>query len=231
MEKIKEGMPNEWVRLVESEAGVTERGEVEMYVGEGERRVSLTSVKTRVVYKCLRVKEVRRPAAEKVWERVVNDVRVEQIWKNLRVKWNCHECENFDFLLRHNRVFNNLIISKFDATVRKECDVCSVGVETCLHEFVECSGLRDYFERLKDLITRCWSWRYVERMDWKELWLRNLAHYDRRVVDVWAMFKSVMKRDISALFHYIEREEFHLGFVEGSTLVGLVDGKLQYDFG
>lgn len=45
-----------------------EEGNIEMYVGDGERRVNLTSVKTRALYKCLGGMDVRRLAAEKVWE-------------------------------------------------------------------------------------------------------------------------------------------------------------------
>ena len=92
---------------------------------------------------------MRRPAAEKVWVRVMIDMDVGGTWRNLRVKWNCVECDNFDFLLRHNRVFNNLIISRFDVNVKKECDVCGVGVETCMHEFVECCELEGYFVKIK----------------------------------------------------------------------------------
>lgn len=138
MEKIKEGMPKEWMAMIERENEADEERDIEVYVGEGERSMKLTSVKTRVLYKCLGKKDVRRPAAEKVWERVMNEMDVRGIWKNLRVKWNSSECENFDFLLRHNRIFNNLIISKFDMNVDKKCDVCGVEVETCMHEFLEC---------------------------------------------------------------------------------------------
>jgi len=67
------------------------------------------------------------------------------------VKWNSIECEHFDFLFRHNRVFNNMVISRFDVNVKKECDVCGTGVETCMHEFVECRDLDGYFGQIKQL--------------------------------------------------------------------------------
>ncbi|CAJ1079172.1 hypothetical protein F7725_000099 [Xyrichtys novacula] len=41
MEKIKEGIPREWMRLIEREAGENGKGEIEMFVGGSERRVSL----------------------------------------------------------------------------------------------------------------------------------------------------------------------------------------------
>lgn len=90
---------------------------------------------------------------------------------NLRVKGNSVECEHFDLILIHNRVFNNLVISMFDSEVKRECDVCKDGVENCMHGFFECSMLVGFFERMKDLIERCWDGRITRTMNWKELWL------------------------------------------------------------
>ena len=259
MEQIKDGMPKEWVGMIERENDADEEGKIEMYVGEGEVRLSLMSVKTRVIYRLLRVKDVRRPAAEKVWEKVMKGMNVRRMWENLRVKFNSSECENLDFLLRHNRVFNNLIISKFDMNVKKECDVCTVGVETCMHEFVECVELQSFFKQMKELITRCWKERFVETMEWRELWLfgvkasgkgcnvnllnyvlsharyavklrRNRAHYEKRKIPVWTMFKSIIKRNIQMLHSFIEEEDFQDNFAEGSTFVKMEeDGAIAFE--
>ena len=61
------------------------------------------------------------------------------------------ECEHFDLILRHNRVFNNLVISMFDSEVKRECDVCRVEVENCMHAFFECSKLGVFFVKMKDV--------------------------------------------------------------------------------
>lgn len=145
LSKIKSGVPKGWMEIIECE--IVEKGmnEIEMYVGVEGKGISIVNMKTSLLYKVLKGKKVRRPASERVWEEVVGRVDVGRIWKSLRVKWNCIECENFDFMLRHNRIFNNLIISKFDVRVNKECDVCRVEVETCMHEFVECSELTVFF--------------------------------------------------------------------------------------
>jgi len=50
---------------------------------------------------------------------------------------------------------------------------------------------------------------------------RNLAHYEKRKVCVWQIFKSMM-----------EGEHFEEGFVEGSTFVGIGEhGRIELDFG
>ena len=190
-----------------------------------------------------------------------SDIDVGKIWMNLRVKWNSVECENFDFLFRHNRVFNNFVISRFDVGVRKECDVCEVKVETCMHEFFECTGLKVYFEKMKGLIKRCWKGEVVKNMRWREWWLfgvngkgrkcnvsllnyvlsharyavklrRNLAHYDKRSVEVWSLFQRMVKRDVITMYKYISKEDFISSFVEGSTFIVIGDDeKLIFDFG
>jgi len=85
--------------MIEREAGERGEEEMELYVGEGEGRVNLVNLKSRMMYECLRKGEVRRPAGEKVWKRVMNDMNVERMWMNMRVKWNSIECEHFDFLV------------------------------------------------------------------------------------------------------------------------------------
>jgi len=260
MERIKNGMPEEWRRMIATEVMGNDEGDVEMKVGVGGGIANLKDITTRIVYQCLRAKVPRRPAGEEVWGRVLPDMDGKRIWLNLRVKWNSIECENFDFLLRHNRVFNNLIVSKFDESVNKQCDVCKVKVETCLHEFVECRELEMYFQKLKALISRCWTGEFVETMEWKELWLfgvvakvkgcninllnytlsharfavklrRNIAHFEKREMAVWSVFQSIIKRDVKMLHGYIKEEEFQKGFLEGNTFILMKqEGGLLLDF-
>ena len=82
IEKIKKAMPKEWMGMIEREKGVRGEDKIEMYVGEGECKVRLANVKTRVIDKCMRGNEIRRPAAEKVWSKVMNGMDVESIWEN-----------------------------------------------------------------------------------------------------------------------------------------------------
>ena len=256
IEKIKKAMPKEWMEMIERENVNGGEDEIDMYVGEGECKLSLKDVKTRMIYECMREKELRRPAAEKVWVKVMNNMDAKQIWTNLRVKWNTTECEHFDYMLRHNRIYNNLIKSKFDREVGKECDVCEVGVETCMHEFVECGELRVYFGKIRELINRCWEGDFVGRSEWKKLWLfgvverkrgcnvnllnyvlsharyavklrRNTAQYERRKCDVWNVFKNLTERDVKVMHSYIGKDDFQKGFVDGSTFIEITNGDVN----
>ena len=255
---IKRGMPDSWRRMIEVMEGVTDVREVEMQVGDNVKKTKVVELKTRVIYKLMNGRKTRRPAAERVWKEVFRSEDMSCIWENLRVKGNNCECESFDFLLRHNRVFNNLIISKFDVTVNKECDVCGVEVETFMHEFCECRELEGFFWKLRDLIRRCWGARYVERMGWKKLWLfgvneyvrghnknllnyvlshgryavkmrRNYAHYEGKQLDVWDLFACKLKFDLGVLNGGLGEEEFIKWFVEGSTLIRVDGGVLKVE--
>ena len=147
LESVKEGMPGDWRRMIENESMKGGVNEVELYVGEG--LIPLGKVTARIIDKMLRKKDIRRPASDKVWMKVMIGMDVKKIWENIRVKGNSVECENLDFLFRHNRVFNNLTISMFDSRVNKESDVCKDGVENCMHEFFECSMLVFFLRELK----------------------------------------------------------------------------------
>mgnify|MGYP007124598964 CR=1 FL=1 len=69
----------EWMEMIERENVVRKEDKIEIYVGKGESKVRLTNVKTRVMYKCKRGKERRRPVVEKVWNKVMNGMDVENM--------------------------------------------------------------------------------------------------------------------------------------------------------
>lgn len=97
MNRVKKGMPGGWKEMIESEAVRGGESVAGMYVGEGEVCVKIEKIKTKTVYKILRGNKIRRPASERVWEKVLEKFDVRKIWGNLRVKWNSIECEHFDF--------------------------------------------------------------------------------------------------------------------------------------
>lgn len=261
MIKVKEGMPKLWKELIEKDVRRGRNNKVELYVGENERSMNITNLKTKSVYAYLSNKTIRRPAAEKVWEKLRPNLNIVKIWRNLRVKYNSIECENFDFLLRHNRIFNNLIISKFDRNKSNICDVCKNGVENFMHEFVECTELYGYFQKIKTVIYNCWKMEELEQMEWIDLWLfghngkngkynvnllnyvlsharyavklrRNMAHYEKRIIDVWKIFKGTFEGDVKAIYSHIQETDFQEGFEKGCTMVRRTEnGKLIFDYG
>ncbi len=95
------------------------------------------------VYGLLIKDKIKEPAAEKVWCKVFEDLDVKKIWSNMNVRYNSIECENNDFLIRHNRIYTNVVLNKINNNVNVcMCDVCDSGHETFLHYFLECIALK-----------------------------------------------------------------------------------------
>ncbi len=103
------------------------------------------------VYGLLIKYQIKEPAAEKVWCKVFEDLDVKKIWSNMNVRYNSIKCENNDFLIRHNRIYTNVVLNKIINNVNVMCDVCDSGHETFLHHFLECIALKDFGDFLKNL--------------------------------------------------------------------------------
>lgn len=57
------------------------------------------------------------------------------------------------------------------------------------------------------------------------IWVRrNMAYYDRKKVDVMAMFKMIFRKNVYLMWKYLPNEEFERAFVEGSELI-IIEGK------
>lgn len=63
----------------------------------------------------------KEPAAVKVWKRVFVNWEVEDIWANCNIKYNSIECENNDFLIKHNRIYTNVVLNKINNEVNVIC--------------------------------------------------------------------------------------------------------------
>lgn len=137
----------------------------------------------------------------------------------------------------------------FDRTVDNNCDVCKQENEDLLHLFINCVELKECCEKLKQLLCRCLKFddNYVE--NWNKLLLfgicdkkcvknyslchfllshwrwavrlrRNIAHYQKRVVNVWPIFKNLVRKSVR--FRLINGiRNFHPVFVKNNTLISM----------
>lgn len=225
-ERIKASLPPNWVDVIErSCVEKNEQDMPEIYVLEDGEKCSIRSVSVRKMYGLLIKDEIKEPAAEKVWGKVFEDLDVKRIWSNTNVKYNSIECENNDFLMRHNRIYTNVVLNKINNNVNALCDVCDSGHETFMHYFLECSALKEFFDFLKNLLKRnCYEEVDLEER-WKQFFLfgvfgkkktldfwlinyvlsharlavvlrRNYAHFEGRKVKIKKIFKVIVRRDV-----------------------------------
>lgn len=247
-EKIKISIPPEWTKLIQSEC-VT-KGETsmpELYVIENGKKITVKRMNVKKVYSWLIMDVRKEPAAEKVWSRVFAGMDVEKVWSNIGIRYNSIECENNDFMIRHNRIYTNVVLNKINNDVNPMCEVCQSAHESFLHYFLDCEGLVEFFEFLKALLKENWTGDLDLEGGWRTLFLfgmfekrkgvnfqlmnfvlsharlavvhrRNYAHFEGQKVKIKDLFKSLMKRDVSLMSKYGE-EGAKQFFVSGNKLI------------
>lgn len=247
-ERIRATIPAEWVRTIESKCVDEREGSMpELYVMEDEKKCKMKDISVKKVYRWMIVDVLKEPAAETVWGRVFVGMDVKKIWSNINIKYNSPECENNDFLIRHNRIYTNVVLNKINSEISVMCDVCKAGHESFLHYFLECSELVEFFAFLKVLLRDNWAMELDLEEGWGTLFLfgsfekrkgvnvwlvnlvlsharlavvyrRNYAHFEGRKVKIKNLFKTILKRDIELNCKY-GGEEVKQCFVSGNTLI------------
>ena len=228
--KIISSIPAEWKNIIERQCVV--KGEdplPDMYVMLNGEKCGVESLSVKQVYDLLIVDIVKEPAAEAVWRRMFGDMDVKKIWSNVNVKYNTSECENNDFLIKHNRVYTNVVLNKINETVSATCDVCKNGHESFSHYFLDCSELVVFFDFIKNLLEFNFSVGLDLKEGWRQMFLfglfgkskkvslinfvlsharlavvfrRNYAHFEGRKVNIKELFKSIMRRDVGLICKY-----------------------------
>ncbi|KAI9534627.1 hypothetical protein NQZ68_012860 [Dissostichus eleginoides] len=60
---------------------------------------------------------------------------------------------------------------------------------------------------------------------------RDVAHHERRTVDVWDVLKRILSKNIQMAYAYLDKDIFLESFVEGCALVDVNDnGNLVYAY-
>lgn len=224
-DRIKLSLPAEWVDLIQGGCVGREAGDLpELYVMEEGVKCLMKNMSVKKVYGWLIDEVFKEPAAERVWRRVFVGYEVGKIWSNINVKYNSIDCDNNDFLMRHNRIYTNVVLHGINEEVNALCDVCESGRESFIHYFLECGSLMEFFEFLKTLLKDNWAMELDVEDGWRTLFLfgvfgkrkgvnvgvlnyvlsharhavvlrRNYAHFEGRTVNIKHLFKAIMKRD------------------------------------
>ena len=186
-------------------------------------------------------------------------MNVQLIWENLQIKYNAIECENNDFMTRHNRIYVNTVLHQINKENKRECDVCETEPEDLLHIYIRCECLRSFVLKLKDMLFKNWEKGFVKAYEWNKMLLfgvngkrkdvnvrlfnfvlshvryaimsrRNLAHFEGKKVHVWDLFESVVRRNVGLIFKY-GAEDFAECFIDGCGFISVTsEGKLAFNF-
>ncbi len=247
---LKESIPKEWQTIIKQRVVRNREGKLPaMLVEQGGEWKSINSLKSKQIYEKFLVQASQRPTSLPFWGKVMPNLNVGQIWGQWRVRGNSLEAEDNDYKIRHNKVFTNVILHQFDRGVGRECDICGLLPETLMHMYRECSELTSFFETLKECLVNklglIWdrgdSWDVffifgvweksrvknvalckflLSHARWAVKSRRNIAHFEGRIISVWNIFKSIVKKQI----HYRLTHgaaDFTLLFIKDSDLLSL----------
>lgn len=247
-ENIKTSLPRKWVEMIERETvKVGNWGIPEMYIVKNEEEKFLSKITVKTIYKIMVKKEIKIPTSEAIWPKLFQDMNVKTIWENLNVRYNGLECENLDFNLRHNRIYTKVVIHQINKNVNRMCDVCETELETLMHIFCDCKELDMFHGKLTKIIKDDWG-KDVEENEWKKMLLfgecmnykdekvnlcnfilsharyaiwvrRNTAYFEKKKVDVSAMFKTVVRKNVYTMWKYLSKDVFEKAFVKGCGLI------------
>ena len=257
---IKGSMPVDWRYLIERECVRTGDGPLPKLVFvKNDANKEFKELKVKNIYLELIAKLLKRPASEQMWERVLPGMNVQLIWENLQIKYNAIECENNDFMTRHNRIYVNTVLHQINKENKRECDVCETEPEDLLHIYIRCECLRSFVLKLKDMLFKNWEKGFVKAYEWNKMLLfgvngkrkdvnvrlfnfvlshvryaimsrRNLAHFEGKKVHVWDLFESVVRRNVGLIFKY-GAEDFAECFIDGCGFISVTsEGKLAFNF-
>ena len=170
--RIKVSIPERWRHIIDRDIVKEKTKQIpNLYLVKGCWRKSLREVTSKNIHDLLIEKEFMAPAAERVWGEVFPQLEKKNIWASLNVSYNSLECENSDFMMRHNRIYTKVVLHKINNDISGDCDVCNSGHETFLHYFFECRELQGFFVYLKQLLATHCQLDKKDLMDWKIIFL------------------------------------------------------------
>lgn len=248
MEKILTSLPGQWKDAIKTEiVSNREIGLPELKICKNNEWVCMKVLKTKEMYQWFVSREMQPPASLEFWRRAMQGFNTENVWNKWRINENSIECEDNDFRIRHNKICTNVILHQIDRTTDRTCDICKTEPENLHHLFVNCAGLNVFFVRLKNLLERRLniavgaddSWATVllfglhEENEGENVTLcnyvlsharlairlsRNYAHFEKRIVNTWCIFKSIMQKDVRNRYIFGTRN-FSKVFLKGNTLI------------
>ena len=229
LEKIKQTIPEEWWEKMKGGKGGGEGEGAKVMMKDTGIPFNVCALKQ--LYNIFRDKAFIKPRANAYWGKMFMNIKEEEIWGNIRSALKCPLLENFDYLLAHNCIFNEMRLFKIGFAADELCKVCKTEKEGLKHMFFKCKELECFTEKLKNILMGFgMDGQYVEEQ-WEKVFLfgafkernkkRNQAAniflsvarhtvWVRRVVskqkkhklDICKLFEQKLQRVIETLYAY-----------------------------
>jgi hypothetical protein len=225
-EEMKNAIPNEWLNEIQSGEG-RKKGELKCFFINQGKRMELKLGNLKMFYHVFMEKDFKKPNANDMWLRHFNGLSEEVIWKNMRGVLISTELESLDYFIRHNVIYSEMRLCLMKKELNALCKVCKKQDEGLLHLFLLCEKLSVFLKMLKNMInelkekTEEGDWQRILMLGMEEkcknkgvinllcmlakkaIWRRrNIVKIRNVVLDVWILYKNMVKEYLLTLYNY-----------------------------
>lgn len=228
-EKLKTAIPVEWIEKIERNVSENKSDKFEVFLKIKEDNVNFDAGVLKTFYLLFCKDVFVEPRANEYWGKMFDILDVREIWKNVRMNFRSPVLENFDFLLRHNCILNEMRLFKIGIAKDAICKVCFEENEGILHMFFKCKKLDCFMRKLKmmvgmfivdqSIIQDGWETLFLFGFNGKasnkyalNLWIsvakhviwsrRNLMKKEKKDLSVCVLFKHKLTNTIKILYEY-----------------------------
>lgn len=149
-EDLKQAIPKEWVKRIESKE--KEDNKMEVLVKVGEKHVDFKLCAVKVFYICFRDSVFRKSLANQFWQKIFPEIDEKKIWSNINWKYLDTRVECLDYYIRQNMIFSEMKLYKIGMAQITLCKVCEEKNEGILHLFLYCTELEELMGILKKIV-------------------------------------------------------------------------------
>jgi len=227
---IKHAIPKQWITKIENMEDENNEKDVKVILGE---KIWLFKECTlKMVYAFFREAIFKKPIINEFWQNTFEGLKVENIWNNMKGKIIETKLGNLEFFIRHRVIFTDTMLKKIGFEQSATCKVCGEEYESFLHLFLYCKALKVFKEKCESIIGKLEGEKEDTEKDKiimvgcdkniknekminlfvmlmkRAIWERRVvAKQEKKVLDVWMMFKRHLEKYIECLYYYFKQEQ------------------------
>lgn len=148
---IKQAIPREWIKRIESGEGEKERN---VYAKMAGKLHDFKECTVKQFYCSFRDCVFKEPIVNKFWMQSFKNVNENVIWGNMGGRCVETKLGCLEYFIRHKMIFTDLILNKTGMERDQVCKVCQERDEGFLHLFLYCKHLEGFLKKCKEL--RIW---------------------------------------------------------------------------
>ena len=133
-------------------------------LSDGKKFYVIKDQKSKFYYRCLKEKNVNRSDMENRWSKEFNFENSAKVWKS--IYWQKISCihdnklAEFNYKILHNILPCGYILSKWNADIKEQCEVCN-DKETMKHMLFSCARIHHIWEKVSNVLNVNIQWKHL----------------------------------------------------------------------